>query len=80
MYKRQLLHGSFLGMEGGNALARTLFGEVNPSGKLTTTWCKHLEDMPDHVFGEYPGINDTVRFKEGLCKIILKSLDFPIKT
>ena len=22
--------------------------------------------MPDHVFGEYPGINDTVRFKEGL--------------
>ena len=23
-----LLHGSFLGMEGGNALARTLFGEV----------------------------------------------------
>ena len=24
------------------------------------------EDMPDHVFGEYPGINDTVRFKEGL--------------
>ena len=61
-----LLHGSFLGMEGGNALARTLFGEVNPSGKLTTTWCKRLEDMPDHVFGEYPGINDTVRFKEGL--------------
>lgn len=53
-------------MEGGNALARTLFGEVNPSGKLTTTWCKRLEDMPDHVFGEYPGINDTVRFKEGL--------------
>lgn len=61
-----LLHGSFLGMEGGNALARTLFGAVNPSGKLTTTWCKRLEDMPDHVFGEYPGINDTVRFKEGL--------------
>ena len=52
-------------MEGGNALARVLFGEVNPSGKLTTTWCKRLEDMPDHVFGEYPG-NDTVRFKEGL--------------
>ena len=61
-----LLYCSFLGMEGGNALARTLFGEVNPSGKLTTTWCKRLEDMPDHVFGEYPGINDTVRFKEGL--------------
>lgn len=60
-----LLHCSFIGMEGGNALARVLFGEVNPSGKLTTTWCKRLEDMPDHVFGEYPG-NDTVRFKEGL--------------
>lgn len=61
-----LLHCSFLGMEGGNALARTLFGEANPSGKLTTTWCKHLKDMPDHVFGEYPGVNDTVHFKEGL--------------
>lgn len=66
MMLRHYCTGSFLGMEGGNALARTLFGEVNPSGKLTTTWCKHLEDMPDHVFGEYPGINDTVRFKEGL--------------
>lgn len=61
-----LLYGSFLGMEGGNALARTLFGEVNPSGKLTTTWGKKLEDMPDHIWGEYPGKNDTVRFKEGI--------------
>ena len=53
-------------MEGGNALARNLLGEVNPSGKLTTTWCKKLEDMPDNIWGEYPGKNDTVRFKEGI--------------
>ena len=69
-----LLHGSFLGMEGGNALARTLFGEVNPSGKLTTTWCKRLEDMPDHVFGEYPGINDTVRFEGSLWSATATSI------
>ena len=61
-----LLYSSFTGMEGGNALARNLLGEVNPSGKLTTTWCKKLEDMPDHIWGEYPGKNDTVRFKEGI--------------
>jgi glycoside hydrolase family 3 protein len=65
-HSNTLLHCSFIGMEGGNALARILFGEVNPSGKLTTTWCKKLEDMPDHIFGEYPGKNDTVRFKEGI--------------
>lgn len=61
-----LLYSSFTGMEGGNALARNLLGEVNPSGKLTTTWCKKLEDMPDHIFGEYPGKKDTVRFKDGI--------------
>lgn len=61
-----LLQCSFLGMEGGNALARTLFGEVNPSGKLTNTWAVRLEDMPDHAVGEYPGTDEKVRFKEGI--------------
>ena len=54
------------GMEGGNALAATLFGDVNPSGKLPCTFPKRLEDSPAHAMGNYPGKNGTVRYEEGL--------------
>jgi beta-glucosidase len=54
------------GMEGGNALARILFGDVNPSGKLPCTFPKRLEDSPAHALGNYPGQCGTVRYEEGL--------------
>ena len=63
---RALVNCSFIGMEGGNALADVLFGNVNPSGKLTTTWSRVLADMPDHTLGEYPGENEMVHFNEGI--------------
>ncbi|QTL99382.1 glycosyl hydrolase [Iocasia frigidifontis] len=36
----------YSGMEGGNALARILFGEVNPSGKLPFTIPSSEEELP----------------------------------
>ena len=54
------------GMECGNALARILFGDVNPSGKLPCTFPKRLADSPAHALNAYPGTNGVVRYEEGL--------------
>ncbi len=35
------------GQAQGTAMARILFGDVNPSGKLNVTWHKSLSDIPD---------------------------------
>ena len=50
--------------EQGNALADILFGDVNPSGKLPTTFPVRLEDNP--AFINYPGENGKVRYGEGI--------------
>ena len=34
------------GMEGGSAAARILFGKINPSGRLTDTYARTIEDYP----------------------------------
>jgi beta-glucosidase len=36
------------GTEGGNGLARLLFGDANPSGHLPCSWPKQLADSPAH--------------------------------
>jgi beta-glucosidase len=61
-----VLEAHYSGMEGGHALARILFGDVNPSGKLTVTWQKRLADSPAHALDTYPGTNGTLYYKEGL--------------
>jgi beta-glucosidase len=54
----------YLGQETGNAIADVLFGDVNPSGKLPTTFPKHLQDNPAYL--NYPGENGKVLYGEGL--------------
>jgi len=61
-----LVQAWYPGMEGGNALARVLFGDVNPSGKLPATFPKKLADSPAHALGNYPGTDGTVTYAEGL--------------
>ena len=41
-----ILHMYLPGQLGGEAVARLLFGEVSPSGKLAETWYERYEDVP----------------------------------
>jgi beta-glucosidase len=54
----------YLGQESGHAIADVLFGDVNPCGKLPTTWPKRLQDNP--AFLNYPGENGKVLYGEGI--------------
>ncbi len=49
----------YAGMEGGNVLAKILFGEICPSGKMPFTLPHRYEDHPVARYGEY---------KVGNCK------------
>ncbi len=61
-----ILEAWYPGMEGGNAIANILFGDVNPSGKLPVTIPKELRDSPAHVSKKsYPG-DEKVFYEEGI--------------
>ena len=60
-----LLWGWYAGIEGGNALADVLLGNVNPSGKLPETFYKAHLDCSAHAVGEF-ATEKTVSYKEGI--------------
>ncbi len=59
-----LVEAWYPGEEMGTALAEILFGDVNPSGKLTITWPNKWEEMP--AYGNYPGKDGKVYYAEGI--------------
>ena len=61
-----LLHAWYPGQEGGNAVAKILFGDVNPSGKLPVTFEANENDNPG--FESYPSDDDgeSVHYDEGI--------------
>ncbi|MEU6476585.1 glycoside hydrolase family 3 C-terminal domain-containing protein [Streptomyces sp. NPDC047017] len=59
-----LLEAWLPGQAGGSALARVLFGEVSPSGRLTETLPLRLEEVPSHL--SFPGEEGHVRYGEGV--------------
>ena len=61
-----LLWAWYGGQEAGTAIARTLFGELNPSGKLPVTFEKRWEDNP--TFHSYydPDGDKHVEYTEGI--------------
>lgn len=59
-----LLEGYLGGQAGGEAIARLLFGEANPSGKLAETFPLRLEDTP--AWRYFPGTAGTVEYREAL--------------
>jgi len=54
----------FPGQEGGNALARLLWGDADFSGRLPVTLPRRLEDNPS--FGSFPGDGKTTKLAEGV--------------
>jgi len=52
------------GQQGGDAIARVIFGDVNPSGKLPETFPKRIQDNPSYGF--FPGQKRHVSYGEGI--------------
>lgn len=58
-YSPTIVQGWWNGMEGGNALADILFGNIVPSGKLPFTFPVKLEDSPAYAMGNFPQRTDN---------------------
>ena len=64
---RAIVEGWYPGVEGGNALARVLFGDVDPGGRLPATFPVREEDLPTSGRPErYPGVAENAEYSEGV--------------
>ena len=64
---RALVEMWYPGQNGGTALARVLFGDVDPGGRLPATFPARAADLPTAGDPEkYPGVGEVVHYKEGV--------------
>jgi beta-glucosidase len=63
-HARAIVEAWLLGSAAGQPIADVLFGEVNPSGKLSETFPLRLEHTP--AYGNFPGQTDHVDYTEGV--------------
>lgn len=62
-----LLEAWYPGQEGGTAIARILFGDVDPGGRLPATFPQQQSDIPTAGdLKQYPGVADQETYKEGV--------------
>lgn len=61
-----VIEAFYPGQEAGSSIARVLFGDVNPSGRLAMTFPKDQSQGPATFFTEYPGDGMTANFDEGV--------------
>jgi beta-glucosidase len=59
-----ILQAWYPGEQGGTAVAKTLFGDYNPSGKLPVTFYKDTTQLPDYE--NYSMANRTYRYFKGI--------------
>ena len=59
-----IVHAWYLGNATGDAIGKVVTGEVNPSGRLSLTFPKRLEDVPSH--GHFHHEHGTVWYVEDL--------------
>ena len=65
-----VLQAWYLGQEGGIAIGEVLFGDINPTGRLCSTFDREFDENP--AFANYPGQNQpgqnypTVKYDEGI--------------
>ena len=59
-----ILNMFLTGQAGGSAVCDIIFGDVNPSGKLSETYPYALEDNSSHNY--FPGTSVSVEYREGV--------------
>jgi beta-glucosidase len=63
---RAVLEMWYPGEEDGDAASALLFGDVDPGGKLPITFPKSLSQLPTQTAKQYPGVDGTAVYSEGL--------------
>lgn len=63
---KAILQAWYAGQEQGNAVARILFGDVNPSGKLPVTFPVDENSTPVSSEAQFPGTNGQAAYSEGV--------------